>query len=45
MYLSQLHVGSTKKMRVPVTTGYADKTCKNIDYVPQGRLEGKLLFL
>lgn len=45
MYLSQLHVGSTKKMRLPVTTGYADKICKNIDYVPQGRLEGKLFFL
>ena len=45
MYLSQLHVGSTKKMRLPITTGYADKICKNIDYVPQGRLEGKLFFL
>lgn len=32
-------------MRLPVITGYADKICKNIDYVPQGRLEGKLFFL
>ena len=24
LYLSQLHVGSTNKMRLPITTGYAD---------------------
>lgn len=27
LYLIQLHVGSTQKMRLPITTGYADKIC------------------
>lgn len=45
LYLSQLHVGSTNKMRLPVTTGYADKICKNLDYVPAGQVENKLFFL
>lgn len=45
LYLSQLHVGSTNKMRLPITTGYADKICKNLDYVPTGQVENKLFFL
>lgn len=45
LYLTQLHVGSTQKMRLPVTTGYADKICKNLDYVPTGQVENKLFFL
>lgn len=45
LYLSQLHVGSTQKTRLPITTGYADKICKNLDYVPSGQIENKLFFL
>lgn len=45
LYLSQLHVGSTHKMRLPITTGYADKICKNRDYVPEGKMENRLFFL
>ena len=45
LYLSQLHVGSTHKMRLPITTGYADKICKNRDYVPEGKMDDRLFFL
>lgn len=45
LYLTQLHVGSTQKMRLPITTGYADKICKNLDYVPTGQGDNKLFFL
>lgn len=45
LYLTQLHVGSTQKPRLPVTTGYADKICKNLEYVPTGQVENKLFFL
>lgn len=45
LYLSQLHVGSTHKMRLPITTGYADKICKNKDFVPEGRMDDRLFFL
>lgn len=45
LYLSQLHVGSTHKMRLPITTGYADKICKNRDFVPEGRMDDRLFFL
>lgn len=45
MYLSQLHVGSTHKMRLPITTGYADKICKSRDYVPEGKMDDRLFFL
>ena len=45
LYLTQLHVGSTNKLRLPITTGYADKICKNLDYVPAGQVENKLFFL
>lgn len=44
LYLTQLHVGSMNKMRLPITTGYADKICKNLDYVPTGQVENKLSF-
>lgn len=43
--LSQIHVGSTKSMRLPITTGYADKICKAIEFIPQGKLSDKLFFL
>ena len=45
MNLSQLHVGSTHKMRLPITTGYADKICKNREFVPEGKISNKLFFL
>jgi hypothetical protein len=45
LYLTQLHVGSTQKPRLPITTGYADKICKNLDFVPSGQVENKLFFL
>ena len=45
LYLSQLHVGSTHKMRLPITTGYADKICKNRDYLPEGKMDDRLFFL
>lgn len=45
LYLTQLHVGSTQKTRLPITTGYADKICKNLDFVPAGQVENKLFFL
>lgn len=44
-YLSQLHVGSIQKMRLPITTGYADKICKNREYVPEGEMSNRLFFL
>lgn len=34
----QLYVGSTQKMRLPITAGYADKICKNLGYVPEGKV-------
>ena len=45
MYLSQLHVGSTNKTRLPITTGYADKICKNRQFIPEGKISNKLFFL
>lgn len=45
LYLSQLHVGSTQKLRLPITTGYADKICKNKDYIPDGKMDDRLFFL
>ena len=43
--LSCMHFGATKKSRLPVTTYYADKICKNIDYVPEGKFGNRLFFL
>lgn len=43
--LSCMHFGATKKSRLPVTTYYADKICKNIDYVPEGKFGSRLFFL
>ena len=45
LYLSQLHVGSTHKLRLPITTGYADKICKNREFVPEGKMDDRLFFL
>ncbi len=43
--LSCMHFGATKKSRLPVTTFYADKICKNINYVPEGKFGNRLFFL
>ncbi|WP_300347691.1 Piwi domain-containing protein [Clostridium sp.] len=43
--LTQIHVGSTKSLRLPITTGYADKICKAIEFIPQGRVDNRLFFL
>lgn len=43
--LTQIHVGSTKSLRLPITTGYADKICKAIEFIPKGVLDNKLFFL
>lgn len=43
--LTQIHVGSPKSLRLPITTGYADKICKTIEFIPQGVLDNRLFFL
>ncbi len=43
--LSCMNFGATKKSRLPVTTYYADRICKNIDYVPEGKFGNRLFFL
>ncbi len=43
--LTQIHVGATKSLRLPITTGYADKICKAIEFIPQGRVDNRLFFL
>ena len=45
LYLSQLHVGSTQKMRLPITTGYADKICKNRELFRKERWTTAILFV
>lgn len=45
LYLSQLHVGSTQKMRLPITAGYADKICKNLEFVLEGKMDQRLFLL
>ena len=45
LYLSQLYIGSTQKMRLPITTGYIDKICKNRKFVPEGKMDQRLFFL
>lgn len=45
MNLSQLHIGSTHKTRLPITTEYADKMCKNREFIPDGTVGDKLFFL
>lgn len=42
--LSQIHYGSTKSLRLPITTSYADEICKSKDFFPSGEFKG-LLFL
>lgn len=44
-FLANVHVGSTKALRLPITVGYADKICKAIDFIPSGVLDNRLFFL
>ncbi len=43
--LSEMHTGSMRTSRLPLTTLYADKICKNHDYVPINQLLSELYFL
>lgn len=43
--LSEMHVGSMRTSRLPLTTLYADKICKHHDHVPHDTLSNKLFFL
>lgn len=43
--LSEMHVGSMRMSRLPLTTLYADKICKHHDHVPHDILTDKLYFL
>lgn len=45
LYLSQLHTGSTKELRLPITTDYADKICKCKDLIPACVIDNRLFFL
>lgn len=43
--LSEMHTGSMRTSRLPLTTLYADKICKKHDCVPNNKLMGELYFL
>lgn len=43
--LSEMHGGSMRTSRLPLTTLYADKICKAHDYVPHDKLSNSLYFL
>ena len=43
--LSEMHVGSMRTSRLPLTTLYADKICKQHDHVPHDTLSNRLFFL
>lgn len=43
--LSELHIGSMRTSRLPLTTLYADKICKHHNHVPHDILTNKLYFL
>ncbi len=43
--LSEMHIGSMRTSRLPLTTLYADKICKNHDHVPHNILTNQLYFL
>lgn len=43
--LSEMHIGSMRTSRLPLTTLYADKICKHHDHVPHDTLSNKLFFL
>ena len=43
--LSEMHIGSMRTSRLPLTTLYADKICKHHDHVPHDTLSNKLFFI
>lgn len=43
--LSELHVGSMRTSRLPITTLYADKICKHLNHVVHDTFSNKLYFL
>lgn len=43
--LSEMHVGSMRTSRLPLTTLYADKICKHHDHVPHDTLSNQLYFI
>ena len=43
--LSEIHIGSMRTSRLPLTTLYADKICKHHNHVPYDILTNKLYFL
>ncbi|MDE6003875.1 MAG: hypothetical protein K2G88_00625, partial [Oscillospiraceae bacterium] len=43
--LSEIHTGSMKTSRLPLTTFYADKICKKHDCIPNNKLMRELYFL
>lgn len=43
--LSEIHVGSMRTSRLPITTLYADKICKHHQHVPHDVLSNQLYFL
>ncbi|MGN0583449.1 MAG: Piwi domain-containing protein [Oscillospiraceae bacterium] len=43
--LSEMHIGSMRTSRLPITTLYADKICKHHNHVPHDALSDKLYFI
>lgn len=43
--LTKIHVGAKQNTRLPITTNYADKICKNLEYIPKNEFLYKLYFL
>ncbi len=43
--LSEMHIGSMRTSRLPLTTFYADKICKHHNHVPHDIFTNKLYFL
>ena len=43
--LSEMHIGSMRTSRLPLTTLYADKICKHHVHVPHDTLSNKLFFI
>lgn len=43
--LSEMHIGSMRTSRLPITTLYADKICKHHNHVPHDALSNKLYFI
>lgn len=43
--LSEMHIGSMRTSRLPLTILYADKICKHHEHVPHDKLLNKLFFI